>query len=279
MNDALPFPADRPFLQLPIAALDFETTGLSPSRGDRVIEVAVVRGRPGEAPRTWQTLVQPGRTVAATHIHGITDDMLAGTPPFAAIADELSRWLDGAVVVAHNASFDIAFLEMEFALAGRPAPRLAVVDTLGLARRVLASGDHRLSTLCERFGLHRARAHRALDDAHATWHLAGRLVRIADPAGELRLEHVQLLSRRRTPAELDSLLAVLDHARERQAPIVVDYLSGEFPERPATRRTITVQKLTRSRVGAWCHLRDAERTFRVDRLRVVDDGTTPPRAG
>lgn len=279
MNDSSPLPPDAPFLDLPLAALDFETTGLSPTRGDRVIEVAVVRGRPGETPTAWHTLVNPGRQVAATHIHGITDDMLRGRPPFSAVVDELRTWLDGAVLVAHNASFDLAFLEMECALAGRTPPRPPVVDTLGLARRVLASGDHRLSTLCDRFGLARARAHRALDDARATWELAHRLVRVADASGQLALNHVQLLCRRRTAAELDALLAVLDGARKRGAPVVVDYLSGEFPERPATRRTITVQKLNRSRVAAFCHLREADRTFRVDRLRVVEELPTPPRGG
>lgn len=279
MNDASSFPPDTPLLDLPLAALDFETTGLSAARGDRVIEVAVVRGRPGEVPTSWHTLLDPGRLVAATHIHGITDEMLRGRPPFSAVIDELHTWLDGAVLVAHNASFDLAFLEMECTLAGRRAPRPPVVDTLGLARRVLASGDHRLSTLCDRFGLARARAHRALDDARATWELAHRLVRVADTTGRLTLEHVQLLCRRRTPAELDALLAQLDGARRRGAPIVVDYLSGEFPDRPATRRTITVQRLSRSRVAAFCHLRDADRTFRVDRLRLVEELPTPPRAG
>jgi hypothetical protein len=56
--------------------------------------------------------------------------------------------------------------------------------------------------------------------------------------------------------------------------VVVDYLSGITPEDPPIRRTLTIQRVSRSRVKAWCHLRDAERTFRLDRLRIVDDGVS-----
>ncbi len=268
-----------PFLELPLAALDFETTGLSPARGDRVIEVAVVRGRPGEEPELWHTLVDPGRRVGATHIHGITDAMLAGRPGFPDVLGELERRLEGAVLVAHNAAFDLSFLQAECALVGRAAPTPPVVDTLGLARRVLAIGDHRLSTLCRLFDLRREQAHRALDDARATWALVQALARVADPTGQAGLDTIQQLCRRRSRAEHNAVLERLESSRTLRVSLLVDYVSGEFPDRPATRRLITVQKVNRSTVAAWCHLRDADRTFRVDRLRIVSEEPTPPRAG
>lgn len=268
-----------PFLELPLAALDFETTGLSAARGDRVIEVAVVHGRPGEEPELWHTLIDPGRRVGATHIHGITDAMVAGRPGFSEVLDEVERRLGGAVLIAHNAPFDLSFLAMECARAGRAAPAPPVVDTLGLARRVLAIGDHRLSTLCKRFDLEHHQAHRALDDARATWELVQALARVADPTARAPLDAIQLLCRRRTPAEHDAVLARLESSRAGRVSLLVDYVGGDFPARPATRRLITVQKVTRSAVAAWCHLRDADRTFRVDRLRIVSEEPTPPRAG
>lgn len=276
---AAPPDVDARLVDVPVAAIDFETTGLGHARGDRVIEVAVVRGRYGETPEMWTTLVHPERRVAATHIHGITDAMLAGTAPFAAIADGLMRRLQGAVVVAHNAPFDRAFLEMELERAGWPVPAMPWLDTLGLARRVLALGDHRLSSLCDRLGIARTRAHRALDDARATWELAFRLAHAADPTGDLRLGHALLLCRRRSPEEVEEVLVRLEGARRAGRALVVDYLSGDAPDQPPTRRTISVAKVTRSRVVAWCHLRAAERTFRVDRLRIVDEVPTPPREG
>lgn len=284
MNDRSEPPAEllateARLLELPLAALDFETTGLGPLRGDRVIEVAVVRGKRGETPYTWHTLIDPERPMGATQIHGITDAMVAGRPRFADVADELFRQLDGAVLVAHNAPFDLSFLEMELSRVGRKLPPLVVLDTLGLARRVLALGDHRLATLCARLGLTRDRAHRALDDARATWELVQRLALAADPSGGLRLGQAQLLSRRRTAEELEYILRRLEAARAQGVPLVVDYVSGDAPDQPPTRRTITIVKLTRSRVDAFCHLRAADRSFRVDRLRIVTEVPTPPRAG
>ncbi len=254
-----------------VAAIDFETTGLAARGGDRVIEVAVVRGRLGETPESWHTLVQPERPVGATHIHGITDAMLHGHPRFADVVDQLLPRLEDAVIVAHNAPFDRAFLEMELERVGRPPPASPWLDTLGLARRVLALGDHRLATLCARLGIPRGQAHRAHDDARATWHLTDLLSHAADSTGDLRLGHAQLLSRRRSPAEVEAVLARLEAARRSGHTVVVDYLSGDAPDRPPTRRALTLTKVSRSRVVAWCHLRGAERTFRIDRMRIVED--------
>lgn len=253
-----------------VAALDVETTGLSAGRGDRIIEIALAIGRRGEEPQLWSSLVNPERPVAATHIHGITDDMLVGQPRFAELVPMLSELLGGTVIVAHNASFDMGFLAHECIGAGLRIPQRRVLDTLGMARRVLGFGDHRLSSLCTRFALGRARAHRAPDDALATWHLLWRLADVADQAGGLRLASAELLSRRRSDAEVDAVIARLEGARAAGLALVVDYLSGITPEDPPIRRTITVQRVSRSRVKAWCHLREAERTFRLDRLRIVE---------
>jgi DNA polymerase III epsilon subunit family exonuclease len=262
---------------LVLAAVDLETTGLSFARGDRILEVAVVVGRRGETPRAWSSLVNPGRPVAATHIHGITDTMVRDQPPFAALVPVIAEQIAGTVLVAHNAPFDMGFLNHECAAAGHRLPEVPVLDTLGLARRVLGLGDHRLATLCERFQLRRDRAHRALDDAFATWKLAWLLADAADPSGGLSVGHALHLARRRTASEVDAVVRHLEAARARGRALVVDYISGVAPDTPPTRRTITVQKVTRSRVVAFCHLRTADRTFRLDRLRIVGEGVTPGR--
>lgn len=259
---------DRPVRDLVLAAIDFETTGLAPRRSDRVVEVAIVRGRLGETPAEWSTLIQPERPVAATFVHGITDAMLAGKPRFRDVVPELLGQLDGAVLVAHNAPFDLSFLEMECERAGVALPDLPVVDTLGLARRVLAWGKHSLGYLTERLGLPRDNAHRALDDARATWHLAGVLLRNVGADEGVTLREVIRLCQRRSPRELDAVFAALNQAKLGGAHLLVDYVSPDHPD-AATRRAITVLKVTRRQVDAFCHLRQAERTFRLDRLRIV----------
>lgn len=252
-----------------LAALDFETTGLSAEGGDRVIEVAVVRGRMGEVPRTWSTLVAPGRRVGATHIHGITEAMVAGQPSFAAIAPTLLAMLGGAVMVAHNAPFDLSFLRMECRRAGMVAPEDPVIDTLGLSRRVLPLASHSLASVCEALSISRTRAHRAADDAAATLRIAWHLLDVADPGRTLDVDGARALCRRRTSAEqrivMDALLVARGHAQ----PIEIEYRNAGTPDGLLTRRAITVYKVTTSKVEAFCHLRGEDRIFRLDRIRLV----------
>ena len=260
---------DRPIRELCLAAIDFETTGLSPRRGDRVIEAAVVRGKLGEIPGEWSRLVNPERPVAATFVHGITDEMVASEPTFRQIAPEFLAQLDGTVLIAHNAPFDLGFLEMECERAGIVWKAPFVIDSLGLSRRVLAWGRHGLGHLAERFGLPGANAHRARDDARATWLLTGILVKTVSEAGEICLGDLLRLCQRRSARENDEIYAALHRARTGGAHLLVDYVSADRPG-AATRRSITVLKVTRRECEAFCHLRGAQRTFRLDRLRIVE---------
>ena len=162
--------AGRTFL-----ALDFETTGLDPAR-DRVVEIGALRfaaawGEGGPSFReegALSALVDPGMPMppAARGIHGISDEDLAGAPPFAAVAPALLALCEGAVIVAHNALFDLSFLRAELARAGLPLPRNAPLDTRNLARESFpGAGSYRLGALSAMLGIDGGRAHRALDDA------------------------------------------------------------------------------------------------------------------
>ena len=104
----------------PLAIIDVETTGLNPYRHDRVIEVAVVLVLPGQGIATeFATLVNPGRDVGPTRIHGITATDIVDAPRFADIAANLAGVLGGAtVLVGHNVRFDISFLKSEYMRVG-----------------------------------------------------------------------------------------------------------------------------------------------------------------
>jgi DNA polymerase-3 subunit epsilon len=123
---------------IPIAVLDFETTGLSPGY-DRVVEVSVVRVDPGSEPRlVFDTLVNPDRRMAATEIHGITDRDVVGAPRFEDLAGGLLGALSGCVVAAHNVYFDLRFLRFELGQLGlfQEVPHLCTMYSrplLGLA--------------------------------------------------------------------------------------------------------------------------------------------------
>jgi DNA polymerase-3 subunit epsilon len=188
------------------AVLDFETTNLEAGPEGRVLEVGVisleaepvtVEGRTGlrfAVTDEWETLINPGPGVGvgATHIHHIEPHHVANAPAFSDIAGDLLTRLDESVVVAHNAAFDLQFLDYECATAGIDLPPLAAVCTRDLARGVArAAGDDtrsfRLATCCERAGIVFAESdqHRSLGDARVTALL---LQHLMDRARDLDLE-------------------------------------------------------------------------------------------
>jgi DNA polymerase III subunit epsilon len=160
-----------PLFSVTFVVLDLETTGLSAGR-DRITEVGAVKVRGGEVQGELATLVHPGQPIPAgvAAITGITDAMVRDAPPIGAVLPSLLEFLGDAVLVAHNARFDLAFLRA--ALAARHAPPLepVVVDTALLARRLLREEvrDVRLATLAAHLRTRTRPEHRALADARAT---------------------------------------------------------------------------------------------------------------
>jgi DNA polymerase-3 subunit epsilon len=152
------------------AVVDLETTGFSPRLHDRVIEVAVVRvSAPGGPAGEYTTLVNPGRDVGPTHVHGITATDIREAPRFEEIAGDVGRLLDGAVLVAHNLRFDRSFLDAEFRRVTPEWPELPGLCTLELAYQLEPrSSSRKLADCCARVGIAHGRRHSALDDARAT---------------------------------------------------------------------------------------------------------------
>src|SRR5436305_13850946 len=123
---------DLPLDEQTYAVLDVETTGLSARTGDRICEVAVVVARGGHIVDQLQTLVNPQKPISrgAAAVNGISDSMVRNSPIFRQVAPALMEALDGAVLVAHNASFDMSFISSELRAAGFEPPSNPVVDTL-----------------------------------------------------------------------------------------------------------------------------------------------------
>ncbi len=150
---------------------DTETTGLDPNE-DRIIEfgaVELVNRFP--TGRSFHTYINPqGRQVhpEALAVHGITDASLVDKPSFGGIFPDLLVFLEGAHLIAHNANFDIGFLNAEFARLGADLVEPArVVDTLAIARRKHPMGPNSLDALCRRYGIDNSRRtkHGALLDS------------------------------------------------------------------------------------------------------------------
>lgn len=152
--------------------LDLETTGGAPDGGG-ITEVGAVKVRGGEELGVFATLVNPGQPIPpfVTVLTGITQAMVVPAPPIEQVLPSLLEFLSDAVLVAHNAPYDVGFLKAACARHGYPWPAPTVLDTAALARRVLIRDEvpnRKLGTLAAFFRTPRQPTHRALADAQAT---------------------------------------------------------------------------------------------------------------
>lgn len=179
--------------QVDFAVVDVETTGSGLNRGDRVMEVAVVHVRDGEATTALDMLVNPQRPVSpfAARLTGIHWDALHERPTFADVAPMVAEAIDGRVFVAHNVRFDWRFLSMEMQrVTGRPlqGPRLCTVK---MARRLVPHLARRnLDTLAWHYDVSIIGRHRAGGDARATARVLQHLLRDAHRQGIDTMEHL-----------------------------------------------------------------------------------------
>jgi DNA polymerase III epsilon subunit family exonuclease len=173
------------------AVVDVETTGGSPARGDRVIDVAVVHVTGGQITESYESLVNPCRPIPPwiQGFTGITDAMVAGAPPFEGIADPLLERLEGRVFVAHNARFDWGFLQSEFLASSGAPPDVEQLCTVKLGRRLLPElKSHGLDAITRHMGIRIHDRHRAMGDALATARLLIQLLEEAEARGIRDLE-------------------------------------------------------------------------------------------
>jgi DNA polymerase-3 subunit epsilon len=139
--------------------LDTETTGLSAEGGDRIIEIGCVElvGRKLTG-NNKHFYLNPERDSHedALKVHGISNEFLRDKPKFAAIADELVEYVTGAEIIIHNAAFDVAFLNKELEIVGKPPFRTyagQVTDTLAMAKEMYPGKRNSLDALCDRLGV------------------------------------------------------------------------------------------------------------------------------
>jgi DNA polymerase-3 subunit epsilon len=164
--------ADRRLDETAFTVFDTETTGLDPASGDRIVSIGAVRVVNGRVLRqeTFERLVHPGRSVpaASTAFHGITEEMVAGQPTIEEVLPAFARFCEDTVLVGHNVSFDLQFLEMAAPSAGVELTQPAL-DTLLLHAALHPDHeDHTLEGIAGRLGISVVGRHTALGDALVT---------------------------------------------------------------------------------------------------------------
>jgi DNA polymerase-3 subunit epsilon len=192
-----------PLADVTFVVVDLETTGGSP-RDSAITEIGAVKVRGGEVLGEFQTLVDPGREIPPyiSVLTGITTTMVAAAPRIGSVLPTFLEFARGAVLVAHNAPFDLGFLKAACAESGIPWPAAASVDTAVLARRLLSRDEVpncKLATLAPYFSATTDPCHRALDDARATVDVLHGLFERLGPLGITSLEELTGLTRRIDP--------------------------------------------------------------------------------
>lgn len=178
---------DRPLSLLSFTVFDTETTGLNPSQGDEIIQIGAIRVVNGRLLRqeAFEQLVDPGFPVPAASIpiHGITQDMVHGKPRIGEVLPAFHAFAQDTVLVAHNAAFDMKFLQLKEASTGLSFHQ-PVLDTLLLSAVVHPNQEaHRLEAIAERFNITVLGRHTALGDAIVTAEVLLRLIPLLQAMG------------------------------------------------------------------------------------------------
>jgi DNA polymerase-3 subunit epsilon len=161
--------AQTPWREQTIVGFDTETTGKYPLTSE-ICEIAAVKWQGGKVVDTFHTLIKPSKPMGSEviAIHGITNEMVEDAPRINEKIGEFYQFIQGAIVLAHHAPFDLGFVSIEFEKAGLSLPDEPALCSSLLSRKLFPeSHNHRLQTLIKFFALEQGQAHRALDDARA----------------------------------------------------------------------------------------------------------------
>lgn len=252
---------------------DFETTGLYPYTGDRICEIGAIQTSPGSKKvKKFHTLINPERPISrmASAINGITDDMVRDHPAISEILPSFMKFIEGSVLVAYNAGFDLGFLEAALGKNGSRLNDYYVVDALRLARRLFPwIGRYNLGTVAEALEISADGEHRALSDAYMTLKVFEKELSVLKSEGILSVDDIAYTPSRpalKTGKIKDYKSKLIEESIRDQKRLNIVYRSAW--NNNITKRTITPKKIQtgydRQYLVAYCHLKNEERNFRLE---------------
>ena len=251
------------------AFLDIETTGLSPWFGDRICELAIVSTEGKRIRDTYCTLINPERPLSpgAFSANAIAESALRSAPLFKEVADEVESRLADAIVVCHNSSFDLQFLDSEYRRMDRQLQIPNLIDTLLIARRYFDLPSYSLRSIAGSFHLSIVQGHGAREDAlndrGIFFSMLGSMKELKKPLDDF----IGIYNSPAWPNEGIQLPTGLSEAIYSGKRLFIRYMDkdGEQTERWVTPKQI-IGLADYIYLQGYCHLREAERSFRLDRI-------------
>ncbi len=268
----------RPWKEFSFVAFDTETSGAYPLAED-IVEYGAVKWQAGQITDEFQTLLKPRIPMSdfIIGIHGITNEMVSQAPLMSEKIGEIVAFMEGSVLMAHHAPFDLGFMTVEFEKNYLPLPEGPVLCTSLLARQLIKeSPDHRLQTLVKMLHLPQGVIHRALDDAKACLQVG---LECLSRLGEgVSLE--EAIKKMNKPIEWNRY-RLLSHNQEKYRMIIdalyqrsnldIIYQAGTAKGK---RRRVTPVGLVRNPDGdyvvAVCHLDQTQKRFYLDKISDID---------
>lgn len=265
---------NTPLNEAPLAVFDLETTGINPLTGHRIIEIGILTSDGLKVEERYEALVNPGRRIPpqASEVNNIFDDMVEDAPTFAQLLPKIDSLFRDRALVAHNASFDIGFLAVEYHLAREKFSPGPILDTVKVARNLHDFPDNKLGTICDCLGIENSDAHRALADVEATFTV---FRKFAEKLDDIRNPTVQDWINAQggelaPPGDFHHNLPAdtpLATAIENGLALRISYCDKNGFE---TERIVEPLLCNGDFLVAHCQLRNEQRTFRLDRIESMD---------
>lgn len=249
--------------------LGLETTGLSPWFGDRVCEIALVQTQGRRIRRSFHSLVNPlmDLSPAAASLNPLDETELSGAPLFMDVVDQLTPLLADSILVCHNAQFNLQFLDDEFHRLGREFQTANLADTLLIAREYFDLPSYSLVNVAASFYLPAHRPYRALEDALCTKNVFFALLDSLRTIQKGLEDVIGVYNSPAWPSEGIQLPVELKEAIFSGKDLRITYIDADSEKTERTVSPLQVLGLADYiYLRAFCHLRQGERTFRLDRI-------------